>query len=184
MHILPQQAVTFEVTEPVMLTSEQLNMNILCGWLIILAQSAVCLGIFFRLIVLTSNHSHWYTIHDHDSSWQSLHNFVQFFQLGLVSFFLLIPEADLDRLTLRWMFLSLKFLLVAGQMAENNSDGNQKSLTLSEILNGLLNRKWLHLRPSYVPGATDRRTEHLRTKAAVQTKKKREAWERSLGSTT
>ena len=100
-----------------MLTSEQVNMNTLYGWLIILAQSAVFLGIFFRLIVLTSNHSYWYTIHDHDSSWQSLHNFVQFFQLGLVSFFLLIPEADLDRLTLRWTFLSMAFLLIMSRLS-------------------------------------------------------------------
>ena len=113
-------AVALEVTELAMPNSIQPNMSPLYGWLIILAQSAVFFGIFFKLILLTYNPSHWYSNHDHASSWQSLREVVQFCQLGLVGFFLLIPEAELDRLTLRWTFLSLTFLVIAGQMADNN----------------------------------------------------------------
>jgi len=89
-----RRTVVLEVTRLVILHSEQVNMITLAGWLIILAQSAAFLGIFFKLIVLTYNPYRWYSTHDRDSCWQSLRDFVQFFQLGLVGIFLFIPEAE------------------------------------------------------------------------------------------
>ena len=90
---------------------------LLLEYLALLVESVVFLGIFLILIALHFRVYNWYFFTLNESSWQSIRTTLQFLQLGIVGLFLLIPEGELDRLSLRWMFLTLTYLMLAEQMA-------------------------------------------------------------------